>query len=49
MLQGVLGLLVGASALFVCLTSPDEDLIWADYLGAVVWLIGMVLEIVADM
>lgn len=47
-LQGIFSLIINCAALFVCLTSPDEDYIWTDYLGIVVWVFGLAFEIVAD-
>lgn len=48
MLQAVLALLVNCSALYVSLASPNNNLIWLDYLGLLVWGFGMIFEIVAD-
>lgn len=47
MMQALFSLIVNASALFVSIWSGPE-FFWLDVLGAVIWGIGFIFEIVSD-
>ena len=48
MLQSIFSLIVNLSALFVNIFSQDNDIEWTDFTGAAVWLIGLLIESIAD-
>lgn len=48
MLQSIFSLIVNLSALFVNIFSQDNDIEWTDFTGAALWLIGLLIESIAD-
>jgi len=49
MLQGVFSLVVNAASLFTTIWTDNDTMLWSDWLGLAVWLIGFVIEVVGDM
>jgi len=48
MLQGLFSLIVNGPAFFITIYTSTKPLVWLDYLGAAVWLIGFLIELIAD-
>ena len=48
MMQGVFSVIVNAASLYTTIQTDNNDLIWSDYVGAIVWLAGFVIEVVGD-
>lgn len=46
--QGFLSLIVNSSALFVNIYTIDDKLLWTDYLGTLIWIIGFLIEVISD-
>lgn len=49
MMQGLFSIIVNAASLYTTIYSENNTLIWSDYLGAIVWLLGFVIEVVGDL
>ena len=50
-MQGILAIITNASVLFINLYShrpESEPLIWSDFLGLAIWIIGFGIEVLAD-
>jgi steroid 5-alpha reductase family enzyme len=48
MLQGVFSLIVNSASLFAVIYTGSNDLIWADYVGAAIWIFGFLFECTGD-
>lgn len=48
LLQAVFSLIVNSAALYIAIFSGSKGLIWTDYLGAAIWLIGFLIEAIGD-
>ena len=50
MLQGVLSLIINSSVLYINIYSEanSNELIWTDYLGIGIWVIGFLIEVISD-
>jgi steroid 5-alpha reductase family enzyme len=48
MFQGFFSLVINSASLYSTICTANSKLVWTDYVGAVVWVIGFVFEVVGD-
>ena len=46
--QGIFSLIINSSALFVNIYTIDNELLWTDYVGTIIWIIGFLIEVISD-
>jgi len=49
MMQGLFSVIINIPAQYITIYTSSSDLLWTDYAGVAVWLIGLLIEMIADM
>jgi len=48
MLQALFSVITNSAALFAVIFTPDNTLVWSDYVGIAVWITGFIIEVLGD-
>jgi steroid 5-alpha reductase family enzyme len=48
MMQGLFSLIINSASLYTTIYTADSSLVWSDYVGLAIWVVGFCFEIIGD-